>query len=170
MQKTSNRSKLLQSSGQTARTQSGNSGRRSGRGGASRKSDHRWFGTSRLYGSHLCRSRDAKALDDFRPTARRAAHHHDGCRELSGFRRPIQGPWLMEQMRAQAEHVGTTILNEISITSADLSVRPFRLVRDSGDSLSLRHTHYRDRRTSQMARASVRDGLSGLWCLSMRDM
>ena len=49
-----------------------------------------------------------------------------------GFAEPIQGPWLMEQMRAQAEHVGTTILNDL-ISSADLNQRPFRLIGDSGD-------------------------------------
>ena len=48
-----------------------------------------------------------------------------------GFADVIQGPWLMEQMQAQAEHVGTEILNDI-VVSADLSARPFRLVCDSG--------------------------------------
>ena len=49
-----------------------------------------------------------------------------------GFAEVIQGPWLMEQMRAQAEHVGTEIINDIVI-EADLSKRPFRLVCDSGE-------------------------------------
>ncbi|MCA6325347.1 FAD-dependent oxidoreductase, partial [Phenylobacterium sp.] len=48
-----------------------------------------------------------------------------------GFADVIQGPWLMEQMQAQAEHVGTEIINDI-VVSADLSSRPFRLVCDSG--------------------------------------
>jgi thioredoxin reductase (NADPH) len=48
-----------------------------------------------------------------------------------GFADVIQGPWLMDQMRAQAEHVGTEIVNDI-VVSADLSTRPFRLVCDSG--------------------------------------
>jgi thioredoxin reductase (NADPH) len=48
-----------------------------------------------------------------------------------GFADVIQGPWLMEQMRAQAEHVGTEMVNDI-VVSADLSARPFRLVCDSG--------------------------------------
>src|SRR6187200_2488596 len=48
-----------------------------------------------------------------------------------GFADVIQGPWLMEQMQAQAEHVGTEIVTEI-VTSADLSQRPFRLETDSG--------------------------------------
>lgn len=48
-----------------------------------------------------------------------------------GFADPIQGPWLMEQMQAQAEHVGTRIVTDI-VTRADLSRRPFRLETDSG--------------------------------------
>ena len=48
-----------------------------------------------------------------------------------GFADVIQGPWLMEQMRAQAEHVGTEIVADI-IVEADLSVRPFTLKGDSG--------------------------------------
>src|SRR5512135_21804 len=48
-----------------------------------------------------------------------------------GFAEVIQGPWLMEQMRAQAEAVGAEILNDI-VTKADLSQRPFRLETDSG--------------------------------------
>ncbi len=49
-----------------------------------------------------------------------------------GFADVIQGPWLMEQMEAQARHVGTEIRNDI-ITSADFSRAPFRCVADSGD-------------------------------------
>jgi thioredoxin reductase (NADPH) len=48
-----------------------------------------------------------------------------------GFADVIQGPWLMEQMEAQAKHVGTEIINDI-VLSADLSQRPFRLTTDSG--------------------------------------
>ena len=48
-----------------------------------------------------------------------------------GFAEVIQGPWLMEQMQAQAQHVGTEIVNDI-VVEADLSKRPFRLVCDSG--------------------------------------
>ncbi len=48
-----------------------------------------------------------------------------------GFADVIQGPWLMEQMEAQAKHVGTEIVNDIVLT-ADLSQRPFRLTTDSG--------------------------------------
>jgi thioredoxin reductase (NADPH) len=48
-----------------------------------------------------------------------------------GFAETIQGPWLMEQMKAQAEHVGTEVIEDI-VVSADLSARPFRLKLDSG--------------------------------------
>ena len=48
-----------------------------------------------------------------------------------GFAEPIQGPWLMEQMRLQAEHVGTEIINDL-ITEVDLAARPFRARGDSG--------------------------------------
>jgi thioredoxin reductase (NADPH) len=48
-----------------------------------------------------------------------------------GFADPIQGPWLMDQMRAQAERFGTRIEND-HIASVDLSRRPFTLKGDSG--------------------------------------
>lgn len=48
-----------------------------------------------------------------------------------GFAEAVQGPWLMEQMQAQAEHVGAKIVQD-TITSADLARRPFTLVGDSG--------------------------------------
>ncbi len=49
-----------------------------------------------------------------------------------GFAEAIQGPWLMEQMQAQAEHVGAKIVTDI-VTRAELNERPFRLTCDSGD-------------------------------------
>lgn len=48
-----------------------------------------------------------------------------------GFADVIQGPWLMDQMRAQAEHVGTEMISD-TIISAELGQRPFRLVGDGG--------------------------------------
>jgi thioredoxin reductase (NADPH) len=48
-----------------------------------------------------------------------------------GFAEVIQGPWLMEQMKAQALHVGAEIVNDI-VTRVDLSQRPFRAETDSG--------------------------------------
>mgnify|MGYP001222195119 FL=1 len=49
-----------------------------------------------------------------------------------GFSTVIQGPWLMEQMHAQAESVGTTMINDI-VVDLDLTERPFRCIGDSGD-------------------------------------
>jgi thioredoxin reductase (NADPH) len=49
-----------------------------------------------------------------------------------GFATAIQGPWLMDQMAAQAAHVGTRVVNDI-IVSIDLAARPFRAIGDSGD-------------------------------------
>ena len=49
-----------------------------------------------------------------------------------GFADVIQGPWLMEQMQRQAEHVGTRIISDM-IVSCDLSKRPFTCIGDSGD-------------------------------------
>jgi len=48
-----------------------------------------------------------------------------------GFAEAIQGPWLMEQMRLQAEHVGTKMITD-HVTSVDLKTRPFKLEGDSG--------------------------------------
>jgi thioredoxin reductase (NADPH) len=49
-----------------------------------------------------------------------------------GFADVIQGPWLMEQMQKQAEHVGTRIVTD-HVTALDLERQPFRLTCDSGD-------------------------------------
>ncbi|MCE2889760.1 MAG: thioredoxin-disulfide reductase [Aquidulcibacter sp.] len=48
-----------------------------------------------------------------------------------GFADVIQGPWLMEQMRAQAEHVGTQIISDW-IMEVDLTSRPFKAIGDGG--------------------------------------
>ena len=48
-----------------------------------------------------------------------------------GFRDVIQGPWLMEEMQAQAGHVGTQFVY-VQIVDGDLSERPFRLTGDGG--------------------------------------
>ena len=50
-----------------------------------------------------------------------------------GFAEAIQGPWLMDQMQKQAEHVGARVLFDI-VTAIDFSARPFRATADSGDS------------------------------------
>ena len=48
-----------------------------------------------------------------------------------GFADAIQGPWLMEQMAAQARHVGTRIIDDL-VVAAELGQRPFRCIGDSG--------------------------------------
>ena len=48
-----------------------------------------------------------------------------------GFAEPIQGPWLMEQMLKQAEHVGTEIVNDL-VVEVDMTKRPFVVRCDSG--------------------------------------
>ncbi|HBA41651.1 MAG TPA: thioredoxin-disulfide reductase [Alphaproteobacteria bacterium] len=52
-----------------------------------------------------------------------------------GFAEAIQGPWLMEQMQAQAAHVGTRLIND-HIVSVDFSKRPYQAIGDSGASYS----------------------------------
>lgn len=49
-----------------------------------------------------------------------------------GFADPVQGPWLMEQMEAQARHVGTVMISD-HIASVDFKTRPFRAIGESGD-------------------------------------
>lgn len=49
-----------------------------------------------------------------------------------GFADVIQGPWLMEQMKLQAEHVGTQLITDY-ITDVDFTKRPFTATGDSGD-------------------------------------
>ncbi len=49
-----------------------------------------------------------------------------------GFAEVIQGPWLMEQMTAQAVHVGTSMIWD-TIVDVDVSQRPFKLTGDGGD-------------------------------------
>jgi thioredoxin reductase (NADPH) len=48
-----------------------------------------------------------------------------------GFADVIQGPWLMEQMQAQAEHVGTDMISD-TIVEVDTKRRPFWMKADSG--------------------------------------
>ena len=49
-----------------------------------------------------------------------------------GFPEIIQGPWLMEQIQAQAEGVGTNMISDL-IIEANLQKKPFKLTGDSGD-------------------------------------
>jgi thioredoxin reductase (NADPH) len=52
-----------------------------------------------------------------------------------GYADPVQGPWLMEQMREQAARVGVRIVEDI-VVRVDLSRRPFQLALDGGDSMN----------------------------------
>ena len=54
-----------------------------------------------------------------------------------GFAAPVQGPWLMEQMKAQAEHVGARMVAD-HIVEVELGRRPFRLLGDSGAGCTVR--------------------------------
>ncbi len=49
-----------------------------------------------------------------------------------GFAEVVQGPWLMEQMAAQAEHVGARLVHDV-VTAVDFAGRPFRCSTDGGD-------------------------------------
>lgn len=49
-----------------------------------------------------------------------------------GFAKPVDGPWLMEQMREQAANVGTDMISD-TIVSIDLNANPKKAVGDSGD-------------------------------------
>ena len=49
-----------------------------------------------------------------------------------GFRDVVQGPWLMQEMEAQAVHVGTRMMWD-TIVDVDLSGSPFRAIGDGGD-------------------------------------
>ena len=53
-------------------------------------------------------------------------------RTIPGFADVIQGPWLMEQMQKQAEHVGTQLFFD-TIVEVELDKRPFVCIGDSGD-------------------------------------
>ncbi len=52
-----------------------------------------------------------------------------------GFADPIQGPWLMDQMKAQAENVGTKTLHDI-VTEVDFSKKPYTATLDSGSTIT----------------------------------
>jgi len=48
-----------------------------------------------------------------------------------GYADPVQGPWMMEQMLKQAQHVGAEIVNDL-VTEVDVARRPFTVKTDSG--------------------------------------
>ncbi|PZQ44586.1 MAG: thioredoxin-disulfide reductase [Micavibrio aeruginosavorus] len=48
-----------------------------------------------------------------------------------GFADAIQGPWLVEQMQAQAKHVGTEMVYDL-VTEVNFAKRPYTAICDSG--------------------------------------
>ena len=67
-----------------------------------------------------------------------------------GFADIIQGPWLMEQMQRQAEHVGTRVIVDM-INEIDLGRRPFVASGDLGRRLCRRHRDHRYGRAGALA-------------------
>ena len=86
-----------------------------------------------------------------------------------GFADVIQGPWLMEQMQKQAEHVGTRIITD-HVNALDLDGRPFRLTCDPGRCLPHRDRDHRDRCASALARPPLRAEVQGLRRVGLRDL
>ena len=87
-----------------------------------------------------------------------------------GFADVIQGPWLMDQMKAQAEHVGTKIVNDI-IVEVDFDQRPFVLTGDSGDIYTADSADHRHRRPGASGWACrVGAEVPGLWRLRLRHL
>ncbi len=86
-----------------------------------------------------------------------------------GFADVIQGPWLMEQMQAQAEHVGTKIVTD-TVTKVELASRPFRLTCDSGDVYLADSADHRHRRAGALARSAVGAEVQGLWRVGLRHL
>ncbi len=73
-----------------------------------------------------------------------------------GYSDVIQGPWLMDQMKEQAEKVGTQIIMD-TIIDVDLSKRPFVLTSDSEKKIFLRFFDNINRSSSKMAWFRVRN-------------
>ena len=113
-------------------------------------------GPGRLHRRDLCRARQPAADAGRRAAAGRAAHDHHRRGELSrASPRSIQGPWLMEQMAAQAEHVGTRIVHGPDHRGGFL--RPaVPLPRRLGRHLPGRRGDHRHRRAGALAGARVR--------------
>ena len=86
-----------------------------------------------------------------------------------GFADVIQGPWLMEQMQKQAEHVGTKIVTD-HVNDLDLTQRPFRLTSDSGEIYHGRRRGAGDRRAGALARSAVGAEVQGLRRLRLRHL
>ena len=85
-----------------------------------------------------------------------------------GFADVIQGPWLMQQMEAQARHVGTEIISD-HIVEVRLNQRPFgsRVIRARS---YLRCADHLDRRPGQVAGPAFRAALPGFWGIGLRHL
>ena len=86
-----------------------------------------------------------------------------------GFADAVQGPWLMEQFRAQAEHVGARLENE-HVTDLDLSRRPFRIACDSGRVIEAQTVILATGAKAKWLGLPGRGGVQGLWRLGLRDL
>ena len=92
--------------------------------------DH-WCRASWLYGGHLCVACEFETRAGIGIQPGGQLMITTDVENYPGFAQTIQGPWLMEQMRAQAEHVGTQMVDDM-ITKVDFSTRPFQCWGDSG--------------------------------------
>ena len=85
-----------------------------------------------------------------------------------GFAEVIQGPWLMEQMAEQAQHVGTRIVNDL-ITEVDFSTIPLAARRFRGF-VPGRFGDHRHRRAGSLARLAIRAALGRTWRVGLRHL
>ena len=97
-----------------------------------RQSRHRRLRPRRLHRRDLCGARHAGADPDPGRQPGGQLTITTDVENYPGFADVIQGPWLMEQMQKQAEHVGTKFVTD-HVNDLDVSRRPFRLTCDSGD-------------------------------------
>ena len=106
-------------------------GNSTGRSPFARQNHHYWIGPRRLYGRDLRRARLAGAvlISGFEPGGQLMVTAD--VENYPGFAAPVQGPWLMEQMKAQAENAGTRMVAD-HIVEVELGRRPFRLQGDGG--------------------------------------
>ena len=86
-----------------------------------------------------------------------------------GFADVIQGPWLMEQMQKQAEHVGTRIVTD-HVTKVDLVAPAVPARLRFRRRLSRRRADHRHRRAGALARSAVRAEVQGLRRLRLRHL
>ena len=87
-----------------------------------------------------------------------------------GFADVIQGPWLMEQMRAQAEHVGTRIIHDIAVSARSFASARSASCCDGGDTWTADALVDRHRRAGALARPSLRGAVQGLRRLRLRHL